>query len=85
MARFKGYLKGQRGEVTRLGSANSGMSVCINGWDTGIEVRAAVIDGEDVFYIYKTGGSNHGGVTKIAEVNTKLAEFNDMVTGVYFD
>ena len=85
MARFIGYLNGQKGEVTRLGSAKSGMTIAVNGLNIGIEVRAEVVDGEDVFFIYKTGGSNFGDEVKIAEVNTKTAQLSDAIKGVYFD
>jgi len=80
MARYKGYIKGQKGEVSRLGSANSGMSTTINGWNVGIHVEARIIDGEDVFFIYKTGGSNKSSsIEMIAEVNTNQAKLKDVL------
>ena len=61
MAQFMGYVKGQRGEATRLGSKNSGLVVRANGWDSGVRVTAFVdSEGRDVFSIHVTGGSNKG-------------------------
>jgi hypothetical protein len=83
MARFIGYIKGQKGEASRLGSANSGFRATVNGWNSGIEVRAYVdSNGEDVFNIYKTGGTNKDYSTLIASVNSKEAKLQD-VLGVY--
>lgn len=65
MARFRATIQGQRGEASRLGSKNSGITASINGWNLGIYVEAKVdpVTGEDVFYVWKTGGSN-GGVSR---------------------
>lgn len=59
MARFRGTVKGQRGEASRLGGPTSGIHATINGWNFGIEVRGYV-DGndKDTFSIHLTGGSN---------------------------
>lgn len=62
MARFRGILRGQSGrEVTRLGSANSGLEVQANGWESGVRVVAYVGDppwAQDTFDIYATCGSS---------------------------
>jgi len=58
MAQFRGYVEGSRNGVSRLGGKSRGLTVEANGWNSGIKVRALHIDGEDVFRIYKTGGSN---------------------------
>lgn len=58
MAQFRGTIAGQRGEASRLGSKNSGLVVTANGWDTGVRVVARHVDGEDVFDVFATGGSN---------------------------
>jgi len=58
MARFRGTVKGTRGAASRVGSPNSGLSVRANGWDKGVLVTCNVEKGQDVFYIYETGGSN---------------------------
>jgi hypothetical protein len=58
VARFRGTVRGNRGLTSRLGTKNSGMTAVVNGWDAGIRVEAIVTpDGEDVFYIFMTGGS----------------------------
>jgi len=57
MAQFRGGVRGQRGEATRLGSKNSGLSVFANGWHGGVKVTAGNQDGRDVFCVYATGGS----------------------------
>ena len=60
MARFRGTMEGVSGhEVSRLGGTNTGLRATVNGWTSGIEVRAACEDGEDIFRVYRTGGS-HG-------------------------
>jgi len=60
MARFRGTIRGQRGDASRLGSINSGLVVTCNGWDVGVRVVAGVRNGKDHFQIYATGGSNSG-------------------------
>lgn len=61
MARFRGTLKGQRGEASRLGNAKTGLEVECNGWDAGVSIRATVSSQEtDIFAVYMTGGSNGG-------------------------
>lgn len=62
MAQFRGTVSGQRGEASRLGSKNSGLTVTANGWNAGVTVRARVNDeGCDVFDVYATGGSGYNG------------------------
>ena len=58
MAQFRGYVEGSRNGTSRLGGKSSGLLVEANGWTSGVKVRALHIDGQDVFRIYKTGGSN---------------------------
>lgn len=59
MARFRATIKGQRGEASRLGSAKSGLSARINGWNAGLRIEAENRNDADVFTVYATGGSNH--------------------------
>ena len=67
MAQFRGWMQGQRGGTSRLGSKRSGLQATVDGWDAGIEVRAVwdEILGVDVFYVYATGGSNGRGGLKL--------------------
>jgi hypothetical protein len=58
MARFRGTIQGQRGQASRLGSAKSGLTVNVNGWNVGIQVFAEDSDWQDRFEVYLTGGSN---------------------------
>jgi len=58
MAHFYASIQGSRGEATRLGYASSGMKGRIQGWHSGISVKAVVIDGKDTFHVYLTSGSN---------------------------
>ena len=58
MAQFRGTLQGSRGTTSRLGHKTTGLHVTCDGWNTGIEVEARHIDGQDVFHIFQTGGSN---------------------------
>ncbi len=60
MARFYGNLQGHRGEATRMGTPNSGITAHIRGWNTGILVACRVdADGNDVCTAYETGGSSN--------------------------
>jgi hypothetical protein len=58
MAHFRATIKGQRGGASRLGSPKSGIVADVNGWDSGVRIETAIEKGEDVFYVYVTGGSN---------------------------
>lgn len=57
MSRFYADIQGSRGEATRCGSSD--IHTHIRGWNVGIEVYGEVDeDGNDVFHVYKTSGSN---------------------------
>ena len=58
MSRFYGDLQGNRGTATRQGTANSGIHGHIRGWYVGIRVEGSDVNGEDVFSVWLTGGSN---------------------------
>jgi len=58
MSRFYGSMHGSRGEVTRQGTPNSGITAHIRGWNVGVRTQVRNEDGEDVIYIYLTSGSN---------------------------
>lgn len=58
MARFYANVQGSRGEATRMGTPASGITAHIRGWDVGIQVDIQDVNGSDVCYVYKTGGSN---------------------------
>ena len=66
MAAFRGTVRGQRGEASRLGSAQSGLRVNCNAWDIGVEAYASHdgcdLQGSDRITLYFNGGSNgqHG-------------------------
>jgi hypothetical protein len=66
MSRFYGSMNGNRGEATRQGSTNSGITCHARGWDIGIEVRGYVNEeGKDEFRVFITGGSNRRTVDKL--------------------
>ncbi len=73
MAQFRGTIKGNRGEVSRLGSKVSGMSISCDGWDVGVDCVAEYDKklGQDVITIFGTGGSNKSSNTKIIATLTK--------------
>ncbi len=65
MAHFIGYLEGNRGPASRLGTAKSGIDARAQGWDIGGRVRVRVnADGEDEVDIYLTSGSSPSGRSK---------------------
>lgn len=60
MARFYGGVSGNRGQATRLGSVDSGLSVFGQGWDLGVRVYLGVDkDGQDYAVITLNSGT-HG-------------------------
>jgi hypothetical protein len=59
VARFIGFVQGQSGEASRIGSPRSGMTTHARGWNVGAKVYGHVTpDDRDVFDIYTDGGSN---------------------------
>jgi hypothetical protein len=64
MARFIGYVQGQAGDASRLGSPRSGITAQAQGWNVGVKVMGRDVDGEDEFAIFSTGGSSGAGSTK---------------------
>lgn len=58
MTQFRATIEGQRGEASRLGSKSRGIIATVNGWDSGVRVEANHSNGEDVFTIFATSGSN---------------------------
>lgn len=59
MAHFYGELKGNKGETTRAGTKNSGLSSHIRGWNNGVYTEMYRENDEDHFKVYKTGGSSN--------------------------
>lgn len=60
MAHFIGYLQGNRGDVSRLGSKSSGITASAQGWRIGVDV-IVMYDEEkkkDKVIVRKTSGSN---------------------------
>lgn len=68
MARFYGSIQGNRGEATRCGSKESGITGHIRGWDVGVEVECKHRYGMDEAHIFATGGSNGGTCVHVATV-----------------
>lgn len=60
MAQFRATIQGRRGIASRLGGKQSGIDAKVNGWHLGIRVQCAHVNGEDVFMVFKTGGSTGG-------------------------
>ena len=58
MAHFRGTVVGGRSEASRLGHKTTGLTTNCNTWNLGIKVEADHINGQDVFRVFKTGGSN---------------------------
>lgn len=68
MAHFIGSVHGARGPETRLGTRKSGINVCANGLDSGVEAVGKNEPGGDTFAIYATGGSNSPGAKRMLGV-----------------
>jgi hypothetical protein len=73
MAQFYANIQGNRGEATRMGTKNSGLSGHIRGWNIGAKVVMSYDEktGKDVCTIWKTSGSNH------LKYDEKIAEFSE--------
>ena len=66
MSRFYADIQGNRGEATRCGSAKSGISGHIRGWDIGCRVDCFVDEnGEDKVQIILTAGSSRHRISKV--------------------
>lgn len=61
MAQFIGFIRGGRGEASRLGHKTTGLTAEARGWTTGAEIRIAHVDGRDVVHVYRTEGSGGAG------------------------
>ncbi len=66
MGHFIGYLKGNRGEASRLGSKDSGMSAIARGWNIGAQVWVGYDEEKGLDFVDVTidGGSNGRSKTK---------------------
>ena len=60
MAHFYGTTQGHRGEATRCGTKNSGLTATANGWDIGGEISVSYSTHlqTDIVTFYTTTGSN---------------------------
>lgn len=56
MAYFRGYVKGNRGFSSRLGSRDSGIQSHVHSGKLGIQVYGELRDGKDVFTVYLVSG-----------------------------
>ena len=73
MSHFYAGIQGNRGEATRGGSKDSGISGHIRGWSIGARVAIYHNEetGKDIVQVYRTGGSNHDGTGElVAEWST---------------
>ena len=71
MAHFYASIQGSRGEATRLGTKNSGISGHVRGWHVGGEVDMSVdSEGRDVATFTATGGSNGGRSVELGELRS---------------
>lgn len=73
MAQFRGTLQGSRSEVSRLGHKKEGLTAKVNGWTSGLEVRAFYDEEkqQDVFVIAITGGSSGNGERVVVQTYTQ--------------
>ena len=80
MAHFYGSMQGSRGEATRCGTKNSGIHTSARSWTHGVEVGLqADQDGDDLFCISVTSGSNGGPEAKPLYLNTE--DLADLLSG----
>lgn len=67
MAQFIGFVQGNKGQASRLGTKASGLQVEANGWTTGARIYIEHHDGKDHVRVYRTGGSGPNESTLVAE------------------
>lgn len=65
MSHFYASIQGNCGPATRGGSASSGITGHVRGWNSGIQVHGGRAGEEDSFVVYATSGSNGGGNSRI--------------------
>jgi hypothetical protein len=92
MARYYGTVIGNRGEVSRLGSRDSGLRVTANGWNLGGEVIMGSRDWfgngcRDVLHFHINTGSNNGGPRRLSitaleggEIVLNIPGFDTLIT-----
>ena len=71
MAQFYADIQGNRGEATRMGTKDSGITGHIRGWNIGCKVRIDHIDGKDHVKVFRTSGSSPKGLIEL------IAEFTE--------
>ena len=68
MSHFYGTMQGSRGEATRCGTKNSGMSVCAASWKGAIRTDLFVDgDGDDAYRVVQTAWRGEGVHRVLAE------------------
>ena len=70
MAHFYASIQGNRGQGTRAGTANSGLSAHIRGWRVGVAVECVYDEqaGKDIITVYRTRGSGNPSKQEIVAV-----------------
>ena len=58
MSQFYADIQGSRGAASRMGGKDGGIRGHIRGWSVGVRVHGRHVDGEDIFDVALTGGSN---------------------------
>ena len=58
MARYRGTVLGNRGEVSRLGAVVSGLHTSCSGWNVGVDCSIEADGDKDFVRVYITEGSN---------------------------
>jgi len=51
MAKYRGFIQGNRGPATRLGSANSGLVAEAQSWDGKVQVHLTCVDGKTQYTV----------------------------------
>lgn len=82
MARFYGSMSGNRGEATRMGTTDSGMTAHVRGWSLGVRVDARDSTEADSFDVHVTSGSNGGAADRAL---ARVTETEDGCTVSIFD
>jgi len=83
MAQYRAEIVTPKNILSRLGHKPNGLSISLNGWNSGVKVTVDFEDNEDVFRIYKTDGSNGYTTTLLATINSKEAKIKDLLNCSY--
>jgi hypothetical protein len=83
MAHFRAVIKGQRGEASRLGSKNSGISTLLQTWGWDVAVRADYLNPDNDDALIELVNHTTGQRIPLLGLNLAVKDYADVVTWIY--